>query len=100
MACICDWLVLQLQVCGVAIDPGCGCKAYCSHTEDLQPHHTLAAVIPMNHRCRPWEVTCNRHLTSLLTNLIYQPPQQPPYQPPHQPHLPASSPNSFTSLFH
>ena len=39
-------------------------------------------------------------LTSPLTNLTYQPPHQPPYQPPHQPHLPASSPNSFTSLFH
>src|SRR5438045_5129250 len=28
MACICDSLVLQLQVCGVAVDPWCGCKAY------------------------------------------------------------------------
>src|SRR5438045_4035254 len=36
------------------------------------------------------EGLCNRCLTSLLTNLVYQPP--------HQPHLPASSPTSLTSL--
>src|SRR5438045_5765297 len=30
MACICDWLVLWLQVCGVAVDPWYGCKAYYS----------------------------------------------------------------------
>src|SRR5438045_827531 len=45
--------------------------------------------------CQAW---CNRCLTSLLTNLIYQPPHQPHLPASSPTTLPASSPTSLTSL--
>src|SRR5438045_3065503 len=70
--------------------------------------HVIMRSIHVLHHWQPSSLaSCNKHLTSLLTNLAYQPPHQPclpaftnlAYQPSptsltslHQPHLPAFSP--------
>src|SRR5438045_8399396 len=55
-----------------------------SQSSLIQLHQTLLCLMELS-----W---CNKCLTSLLTNLTYQPP--------HQPHLPATSPTTLPTSSH
>src|SRR5438045_2740822 len=52
--------------------------------------------MPLTHSA--WATVCNKHLTSLLTNLAYQPPHQPHLAATSPTTLPTSSPTLLTSL--
>src|SRR5438552_2951563 len=60
-----------------------------SQSSLIQLHQTLLCLMELS-----W---CNKCLTSLLTNLTYQPPHQPHLQATSPTTLPTSSPTSLTS---